>query len=110
MSAFDLSRHVTEALPARLGKNLARAPLSGRVVVVLESDEGAWYLRIEGATVRVVDAVTPIDATLRAHRLDWIDLFEGVASVKAALVDGRLELEGDVAVASRVCGALFASP
>ncbi|MEQ9497997.1 MAG: SCP2 sterol-binding domain-containing protein [Deltaproteobacteria bacterium] len=108
MSGFDLERHVTRALAEVLRARLGPAPMPGRVVVAIEAVEaGLWFFEIEGSGARLVGEVTPIDATLRAHRLDWIDLFEGVASMKAALVDGRLELEGDVAVASRVCRAIF---
>lgn len=77
---------------------------------VLQADADAqfWFVTFQQGEVHVDPGFseTP-DFTLRAHHLDWRDLLQGFASPQAAMMDGRLELEGDLGLGMRLAPLLF---
>jgi hypothetical protein len=79
-------------------------------LVVLGADGAREQLHIDPSNDTLVlrpgpPARTGFDLTARLE--DWVDLFEGLATARACLIDGRLEIEGDLGLAMRALGVLF---
>jgi hypothetical protein len=68
-------------------------------VFTLSASEGRWMVE-PGEAERPAFAVS-------AHWADLMDLIDGYGSVDAALIDGRLEVTGDLLLAMRWIPRLF---
>ena len=87
--------HTVEELTLRLRQVLQAEPaVSGSLKFLLH---GAGVIWAEGTTVTNEDA--PADCTLLISKPDLDDLASGVMDTSTALMDGRLELQGDIGVA-----------
>ncbi len=95
------------ALPPSVGVDV-----SAVAHVILRSDDGdqeTWTVVIDSGRVRADRGETsPPSFTLTMHRLDFDDLIEGAATLKACLIDGRVEIEGDLSHATRLAPLLLA--
>lgn len=87
-----------EALNTRL-----RAPFDGRALFVFGSD-GAILLDGSGARVAPDDARAQV--TLSASTETFRDIFDGRLAPMSAYMSGRLQIEGDLALAMRLGGVL----
>jgi hypothetical protein len=61
-------------------------------------DDGDWIVRLapDGVTYAVTEEGSPVDVTLRMGAETWTDIVAGRVTAPAAVMDGRIELEGDV--------------
>src|SRR5207245_500827 len=61
-------------------------------------DDGDWVVRLapEGITYAATTEATPADVTLSMDVATWTDIIAGRVTAPAAVMDGRVALEGDV--------------
>ena len=61
-------------------------------------DDGDWVVRLapEGITYAATTEATPADVTLSMDVATWTDIIAGRVTAPAAVMDGRVSLEGDV--------------
>lgn len=72
--------------------------------------EAAWTIEVRGgrARARAGRAAEPV-VSVRTRAVDFLRLLSGQAQAPALLLDGRLEVGGDLAVAARI-GEMFGAP
>lgn len=108
-------RLFSEWIKPRLQSRIAGAPELAAVAVAIEVnlrlDSGraeTWQVRLVGGLVEIEAGPCPRpDVIVKAHLADWGDLLQGFLTPAAALVDGRLQISGDVALASRLLPLLL---
>lgn len=113
--AFDVLAFLENDLEPRINQNprlrdQLKSTSANVHIELLEAPDGqsAWYIALSEGVAKVHRGTSSAPSfTLRGHILDFVDLLEGFASVRAALTDGRLQLEGDLGMAVRVTPLLF---
>lgn len=98
-----------ELLSAAIAERLNGAEDVEFGVTMREAPAPDWHVRVRSGQAALHEGPPARPAFgLTAHVEDWRDLLEGAATVRACLIDGRLRLAGDVAVARRVVARLLA--
>ena len=107
--ALDLEDFFDRRLE-RILNGLASLPVVDAVAQIDVSGEtpGIWQVVLSKGQARVLrgDEARP-SFRLMAHEEDWRDLLEGAARLQACLIDGRLEVEGDLGLAMQIAPMLL---
>ena len=94
----------------------ARAGELGGVECLVQIEVGdpkearSYWVRLRGERVETGTGIPERPSfTLSAHTEDWRDILDGAANVRACLIDGRLEVEGDLGLAMRIAPLILGS-
>jgi putative sterol carrier protein len=113
--SLDPEHFFSRVLEAALNSNPRLAgELSGvdatAQIELREAPAGAsdWYVRFRAGKAEVLRGQSRAPSFgLSMHYEDWRDLMEGAATVQACLIDGRLEVEGDLGKAIQIAPLLL---
>lgn len=114
----DLPRFFAEWLNPAVRKALKHSPelaaLHVRVELQIAIDDSApdvWSVEFRGADVTsTAGPCDKPDVIIKVHKDDALALLEGDLDPQAALVDGRLRVSGDVALATQIAPLLRGKP
>lgn len=86
---------------------VAATGADGIAEIQIEGEEALLAIELRAGRARFMEETSaPPDCALIASAEDWDDLLEDRATLQAMLIDRRVVLEGDVAVALRAVEAL----
>jgi hypothetical protein len=65
---------------------------------------GSWRLEVRDETVAITESPAPADCVIRCDEADFIPIARGEQNLLTAAMQGRVQVEGDYALAQRLHG------
>jgi len=65
---------------------------------------GSWRLEVHDGTVAVTEGTGPADCVIRCDEADFVRIARGEQNLFTAVLQGRVQVEGDYALAQRLHG------
>jgi putative sterol carrier protein len=65
---------------------------------------GSWRLEVKDGVTSVSESTAPADCVIRCDEADFVRISRGEQNLLTALLQGRVQIEGDYALAQRLHG------
>jgi ubiquinone biosynthesis protein UbiJ len=65
---------------------------------------GIWRLEVRDETVAITESTAPADCVIRCDEADFVRIARGEQNLLTAALQGRVQVEGDYALAQRLHG------
>jgi putative sterol carrier protein len=69
---------------------------------------GYWFLSVHEGAITIEEVRRPADCMIQCDESDFIDIIEGRRNLITALMQGRVKVEGDIALAQKFHGLVSA--
>jgi putative sterol carrier protein len=65
---------------------------------------GSWRMEVRDGTVAITEGTAPADCVIRCEEADFVRIARGEQNLLTAALQGRVQVEGDYALAQRLHG------
>jgi len=65
---------------------------------------GSWRMEVSDGTVAITEGTAPADCVIRCEEADFVRIARGEQNLLTAALQGRVQVEGDYALAQRLHG------
>lgn len=65
---------------------------------------GNWFVAVDDGKIKVTEAKHEADCVIRCSEEDFVDIVEGRRNLLTAVLQGRVQVRGDVALAQKFHG------
>jgi len=69
---------------------------------------GCWFVAVDDGMVKVAEGKHEADCVIHCNEEDFIDIVEGRRNLVAAVLQGRVQVRGDLALAQKFHGLVSA--
>lgn len=71
---------------------------------------GSWHATVADGTVKVTEGAAAADCVIRCDEADFVRIARGEQNLLTAAMQGRVQIEGDMALAQKLHGFVRTAP